>query len=83
VRAPAAGRVAFAGPFRSYGLILILDHGGGWTSVVTGLAAIAVGTGEQVARGAPIGRTGADAPRLTVELRHQGRPVPITALLGG
>ena len=82
VRAPAAGRVAFAGPFRSYGLILIFDHGGGWTSVVTGLAAIRVGTGEQVARGAAIGRAGADAPRLTVELRYQGRPVPITALLG-
>lgn len=81
VRAPAPGRVAYAGPFRSYGLVLILDHGGGWTSVLTNLEAIGVGNGQQVARGQTVGRAGPDAPRLTVELRYQGRPVPITALL--
>ena len=81
VLAPAAGRVAYAGPFRSYGLVLILDHGGGWTSVVTGLAAIGVRTGQQIDRGATVGRAGAENPRLTVELRYQGRPVPITSLL--
>jgi septal ring factor EnvC (AmiA/AmiB activator) len=81
VRAPAPGRVAFAGPFRSYGLVLILDHGGGWTSVLTNLAAIGVANGQQVARGATVGRAGPEAPRLTVELRYQGRPVPLTALL--
>lgn len=84
VRAPAAGRVAYATSFRSYGLILIIDHGGGWTSVVTGLGALSVREGDQVAAGAPIGQvaTGED-PRITVELRHQGRPVPITSLLRG
>jgi septal ring factor EnvC (AmiA/AmiB activator) len=82
-RAPAPGRVAFAGPFRSYGLVVILDHGGGWTSVITNLAALGVGTGQQVARGVPVGRAGGDSPQLTVELRYQGRPVPITALLAG
>lgn len=81
VRAPAPGRVLFAGPFRSYGAVLILDHGGGWTSVVTNLASVEVATGRQVAQGAPIGRAGGEAPRVTVELRFQGRPVPITALL--
>jgi septal ring factor EnvC (AmiA/AmiB activator) len=81
VRAPAPGRVAFVGPFRSYGLVLILDHGGGWTSVLTNLAAVGVRNGQQVARGDAVGRAGGDAPRLTVELRYQGRPVPITALL--
>jgi septal ring factor EnvC (AmiA/AmiB activator) len=83
VRAPAPGRVVFAGPFRSYGAVLILDHGGGWTSVVTNLAAIEVSAGQQVERGAAIGRTGGEAARVTVELRFQGRPVPITALLAG
>jgi len=82
VRAPAAGRVAYAGSFRSYGLVLILDHGGGWTSVVTGLEALSVGAGEQVARGAPIGRTGGTDGEVTVELRFGGRPVPLTTLLG-
>jgi len=82
VRAAAGGRVAYAGSFRSYGLVLILDHGGGWTSVVTGLEALAVRTGQQVARGMPVGRTGAGASEVTVELRFGGRPVPLTALLG-
>jgi septal ring factor EnvC (AmiA/AmiB activator) len=83
VRAPADGRVVFAGPFRTYDFVLILDHGGGWTSVVTDLAAMAVSVGQQVERGTAIGRTGGDDGRLTVELRFQGRPVPITALLSG
>lgn len=81
VRAPAAGRVAYAGPFRSYGLVLILDHGGGWTSVVTGLATLGVQAGNQVGRGAGIGRARGGEERLTVELRYQGRPVPITSML--
>ena len=38
VVAPAAGRVAFAGPYRGYGRIVIIEHDGGWTSLVTGLA---------------------------------------------
>jgi septal ring factor EnvC (AmiA/AmiB activator) len=64
-------------------MVVILDHGGGWTSVVTNLAGLDVAEGQQVPRGNPIGRTGEDAGRLTVELRFQGRPVPITALLPG
>jgi septal ring factor EnvC (AmiA/AmiB activator) len=82
VLAPAAGRVAFAGPFRSYGLIVILDHGAGWTSVVTNLAGIGVSAGQEVGSGAALGRAGSDAARVTVELRFQGRPVPITSFLG-
>jgi murein hydrolase activator len=80
VIAPARGRVAFAGPFRSYGAIVILDHGGGWTSVVTDLATLSVRAGETVERGAELGRAGGDP--VTVELRLNGRPVPITALIG-
>lgn len=83
VRAPANGRVAFSGPFRSYGSIVILDHGGGWTSVVTNLAGIGVAAGQRVQRGALIGRArGGDDP-VTIELRFNGRPVPVTAALAG
>lgn len=81
VRAPAAGRVTYAGPFRTYGLVLILDHGGGWTSVVTGLEAIGQRVGDQIGQGDQIGRASGGDERLTVELRYQGRPVPITAFL--
>ncbi|MET3825209.1 septal ring factor EnvC (AmiA/AmiB activator) [Sphingomonas sp. PvP055] len=83
VVAPAAGRVAFAGPFRGYGTIVILDHGAGWTSLVSGLGATSVAVGTQVGAGAPIGTAPAGAaPRVTVELRRRDRPVDLTPLLG-
>ncbi len=83
VRAPANGRVAFSGPFRSYGSVIILDHGGGWTSVVTNLAGIAIAPGQRVQRGALIGRARGGEEPVTIELRYNGRPVPVTAALAG
>jgi murein hydrolase activator len=76
--APAPGRVVYAGPFRGYGNVVIVDHGGGWVTALTNLAALAVKRGDRVRRGAPLGETGT---RVTVELRKDGRPVPITLLL--
>ncbi len=77
VVSPGAGRIVHAGAFRSYGEIVIIDHGSGWTSLVTNLAQRAVDVGSDVAAGAPIGRTGASRTRVSVELRFQGKPVPI------
>ncbi|MEG3144924.1 peptidoglycan DD-metalloendopeptidase family protein [Sphingomonas sp. RT2P30] len=83
VIAPAAGRVAYAGKFRGYGQIVIIDHGNGWTSLVSGLGAAAVHVGERVAQGDMIGRVGpAESPRVTVELRRRDRAVDMTPLLG-
>lgn len=83
VIAPAAGRIAYAGKFRGYGMIVIIDHGGGWTSLVAGLGLVSVRVGETVAQGAPLGRAPAgDDPRVTVELRRRDRPVDMTPLLG-
>jgi septal ring factor EnvC (AmiA/AmiB activator) len=83
VIAPAAGRVAYAGKFRDYGNIVIIDHGGGWTSLVSGLGTATVGVGESVAQGDMIGRAAAgDSRRVTVELRRRDRAVDMTALLG-
>ncbi|WP_242138691.1 peptidoglycan DD-metalloendopeptidase family protein [Sphingomonas sp. TREG-RG-20F-R18-01] len=81
--APAAGRVAFAGPFRGYGVVIILDHGGGWTSLLAGLGQATVAVGARVDQGARIG-TAASGPaaRITVELRRRDRPVDMTPLLG-
>ncbi|MDG2533512.1 peptidoglycan DD-metalloendopeptidase family protein [Sphingomonas sp. HITSZ_GF] len=81
--APAPGRILFAGPFRDYGGVVIIDHGNGWTSSVTGLGGIAVRVGQQVAQGARIGRApGGEAPRVTVELRRRGEPMDLARLLG-
>ena len=75
VVAPAAGRIAFAGPYRGYGSIVIVEHGSGWTSLVTGLARSDVTVGESVRIGAPLGVAAPTDPSVTVELRREGEPV--------
>ena len=75
VVAPAAGRVAFAGPYRGYGRIVIVEHPGGWTSLVTGLARSEVGVGQELVAGAPIGVAAQARPQVTLELRRDGVPV--------
>lgn len=79
VVAPRAGRVVFAQRFRSYGEVVILDHGGGWTSTITGLEALAVRAGVTVAAGQVIGRAGGG--HVAVELRKDGRARAIAPLL--
>jgi murein hydrolase activator len=83
VIAPAGGRVVYAAPFRRYGNVVIIDHGRGWLTVLTDLGSLAVRPGQVVARGTPIGRAGSGAPQVTVELRRNGRPVPVAQLIAG
>jgi len=80
VVSPANGRVAFAGRFRSYGYVVILDHGRGWSTVITNLGDLSVARGQVIRRGQPLGRA---AGEVTLELRRQGRPVPIAQVIGG
>lgn len=75
VVAPAAGRIVFAGPFRGYGRIVIVEHPGGWTSLVTGLARTNAEVGESVVSGTPLGVAAQGGPKVTLELRHEGEPV--------
>jgi septal ring factor EnvC (AmiA/AmiB activator) len=78
VVAPADGRIAFAGPYEGFGRIVIIEHPGGWSSLVTGLARIDAAVGEDVIGGAPLGVAGGSAGDATVvgiELREQGEPV--------
>lgn len=81
VVAPSRGRIAYAGPFRGYGNVVIVEHGGGWTSLLTGLSVLRVAVGESVDEGSPVGRAGGDGQSVAVELRREGTPVDITALL--
>ncbi|MDB5691667.1 MAG: metalloendopeptidase [Alphaproteobacteria bacterium] len=82
VVAPAPGRIAYAGRFRSYGDIVVIDHGKGWLSAITNLGALEVKAGDRVGRGDVLGRTGGGASHVSVELRHNGEPVAITGLIG-
>ncbi len=79
--APAAGTVTYAGRYRSFGNIMIIDHGGGWTTLVTNIEELGVAAGARVAQGATIGRAGADTPNIMVELRRYGRTIDILALV--
>jgi septal ring factor EnvC (AmiA/AmiB activator) len=76
VTAPSAGTVRFAGPFRSYREILILEHPGGYLSLVAGMSRINAAVGAKVGAGEPIGtmddRAGA-RPELYYELRRNGQ----------
>lgn len=73
--APGAGRVVFAGPYRGYGAIAIIDHGGGWTTLITGLAQLDVRVGQMLVAGAPLGLAGPGRPVVTLEVRRDGQPV--------
>lgn len=82
VVAPASGRVAFAGPYRGFGRIVIIEHPGGWTSLVTGLERIDAEVGDEVIAGAPLGAAASNDPDVTIELRRDGEPVNPLNFLG-
>ena len=82
--APAAGRVAFAGPYRGYGNIVIIEHQGGWTSLVTGLGQLDTQIGQRLVAGSPLGVAGPGKPLVGLELRRNGEPVnPLDLIRAG
>ena len=74
VVAPWDGRIAFAGPFRRFGQILIIDHGEGYHTLIAGLGRIEAEVGQWVLAGEPLGRTAddADQPRDSGEGTKSG-----------
>jgi len=88
VTAPADGLVVFAGAFRSYGQMIILDTGDGYHMVLSGMDAIKTRQGKFVFAGEPLAVMGAkrvasatalaletDRPTLYIEFRKDGKPV--------
>ena len=88
VYSPADAQVSYAGPFRSYGEVLILDAGGGYHIVLSGLERIDVGREQFVLAGEPVGRMGttryasagtidiqSSEPVLYIEFRKDGRAI--------
>ncbi len=80
--APAGGKVTFAGRYRSFGNIVIIEHGNGWASLVTGIERLGVEAGTAVRQGTVIGNAARVDAEITVELRRNGRVIDIAALLG-
>jgi septal ring factor EnvC (AmiA/AmiB activator) len=88
VTAPSDGSVLYAGPFRSYGQLLILNAGDGYHLVLAGMSRISVRLGQTVVAGEPVGTMGEArvasvaasgdenaGPELYVEFRKEGKPV--------
>ncbi len=77
VVAPFDGQIMFAGPFKGYGQILIIDHGGGYHSLLAGIEQIEATVGQRVVAGEPVGvmKSGEPNPSLYLELRRQGQPI--------
>lgn len=72
--APAAGRVAYAGPLAGWGQVVILDLGPGWRAVVAGLDDLTVAAGSRVEEGQALGRSAPDG-EIYFELRRDERPI--------
>ncbi|MDZ4776702.1 MAG: peptidoglycan DD-metalloendopeptidase family protein [Alphaproteobacteria bacterium] len=78
VLAPASGEIAYAGPFRGYGNVLILELDGDYAVVLTGSSSLLATAGQRVLAGQPIAEMSRDAspaPELYVEVRRGGNPV--------
>ena len=76
--APAAGRILFAGPYRSHDGVIIIDHGGGWKTLILNAAALGR-PGDRIAAGSPLGR--ALGP-ISLELSRNGQHMS-PALIAG
>lgn len=75
LRAAADGTALYVGPFRSYGSVLILDHGCGLNSILAGASRLSVAIGQQVRRGQPVGSATSSTPNgvhIYFELRRNG-----------
>ena len=78
VIAPADGRIVFAGPFRGYGHLLIIEHGDGYHTLMAGFARIDGAVGQSLVAGEPVGQMGGEngpPPLLYVEVRRKGEPI--------
>ncbi|WP_181408194.1 murein hydrolase activator EnvC family protein [Pararhizobium mangrovi] len=88
VTAPADGKIVYAGPFRSYGELVILDVGDGYHLVMAGMEEIDVDEGQFVVAGEPVAQMGqtrlaaasalavvSGQPTLYIEFRKDGKPV--------
>ncbi|NNG03814.1 MAG: peptidoglycan DD-metalloendopeptidase family protein [Inquilinus sp.] len=87
VVAPLDGEVRFSGIFKGYGELLILEHTGGYHSLISGFGRIDARVGQQVLAGEPVGVTalpqigGTDDPSVYFEFRSNGQPVnPVQGL---
>ena len=88
VSTPIDGKVVYAGPFRSFGSVVILDVGGGYHILLAGMEQVDISLGQEILLGEPIGAmgsrrfasissqgTGLSQPLLYIEFWHNDKPI--------
>ncbi len=76
VIAPYDGTVAFAGPFRGYGNLIIIEHGDGYLSLLAGLGNLDCEVGQLLLAGEPVGQMpDSKDSKLYVEMRRNNNPI--------
>lgn len=75
VIAPFDGTVLFAGPFKGYGQLLILDHNNGYFSLLAGMQDIHVSMGQELLAGEPVGLMKPVRSNLYIEIRKDGTAI--------
>jgi murein hydrolase activator len=86
VAAPQDGQIVFADAFKSYGLLLIIEHDSEYHTLLWGFSRLRVAVGDEVGAGEIVGVmdvVDGVPPRLGVELRRRGRPVDPLPWLAG
>lgn len=76
VISPYDGTVLFAGPFRGYGQLIIIEHGDGYHTLLAGIGRLDTSVGQSLLAGEPVGIMLAQSnPTLYIELRKNGQPI--------
>jgi septal ring factor EnvC (AmiA/AmiB activator) len=77
VTTPVKGRVAFSGPFKGFGQLLIVAAPGGYHVLLAGLSRLYADPGQDLKGGEPVGELGEDGlgARLYLEVRLHGKPI--------
>ncbi|MBR5482895.1 MAG: peptidoglycan DD-metalloendopeptidase family protein [Alphaproteobacteria bacterium] len=76
VVSPYDGSVIFAGPFRGYGKLIIIEHGEGYMSLLAGMNEIECEVGQMLLAGEPVGQMPDDNnSNLYMELRKDNKPI--------
>ncbi len=76
VISPYDGTVLFAGPFRGYGQLVIIEHGDGYHTLLAGIGRLDTSVGQSLLAGEPVGIMVAETkPTLYIELRKNGQPI--------
>lgn len=75
VISPFDGTILFAGPFKNYGQLVIIDNGDNYLTLFAGMDRINPVVGQEVLAGEPIGQMRENRPDLYIEIRKNGQPV--------